>query len=249
MKPKILIFDIETMASTAYIWELRNDYIPISMVKDHGHLLCWAAKWYGEKKVYFHDIREKGGEKECVKKLWDLMNEADTVVAHNGKRFDVPTMNGYFAKFGLDKPSQYKIVDTLQVSRSNFRLLSHKLDSLGDFFGIGRKVVHTGFDLWKRCMDGDQKAWRTMKKYNIQDVRLLESVYVKLIPWIKNGLNYGLYIDGDRPVCKNCGHDRLKKDGLEYLVGGTYQRFRCLKCRTPQRSRKPIERNKKDLMM
>jgi hypothetical protein len=32
-------------------------------------------------------------------------------------------------------------------------------------------------------MNGDDKAWKEMKKYQIQDVQLLDSLYDILLPW------------------------------------------------------------------
>ncbi len=32
-------------------------------------------------------------------------------------------------------------------------------------------------------MEGDDKAWAEMKKYQIQDVNLLVDLYEKLLPW------------------------------------------------------------------
>jgi hypothetical protein len=33
-------------------------------------------------------------------------------------------------------------------------------------------------------MNGDDKAWREMKKYQVQDVVLLEELYQVLLPWL-----------------------------------------------------------------
>jgi hypothetical protein len=49
--------------------------------------------------------------------------------------------------------------------------------TLGHFLGIGRKLNHTGKALWLGCMSGDPKSWKKMRRYNQQDVRLLEAVY------------------------------------------------------------------------
>ena len=51
-------------------------------------------------------------------------------------------------------------------------------------WGVGAKVKHSGFELWIDCMDGDKKAWAEMKRYQIQDVQLLDKLYEVLIPWL-----------------------------------------------------------------
>jgi hypothetical protein len=73
-----------------------------------------------------------------------------------------------------------------------------------------------------------------MKKYNIQDVRLLEKLYKRLLPWIKNHPNQGVY-SGTKGVCKVCSSKSLKKNGFEYTGVGKYQRYRCNSCGAPNR--------------
>ncbi|KKK65437.1 hypothetical protein LCGC14_2974120, partial [marine sediment metagenome] len=97
--------------------------------------------------------------------------------------------------------------------------------------------------LWLDCMAGDTSAWREMKKYNIQDVRLLEDMYDALLPWIKNHPNWGLYVDGDKNrICTNCGSNKVKLNGFERTRVRTYQRYKCLRCGTPLRGRTQLHK-------
>jgi hypothetical protein len=61
---------------------------------------------------------------------------------------------------------------------------SNKLDYVAQKLDVGAKVKHSGFSLWLRCMDGDKKAWKEMKEYQIQDVNLLVDLYDILLPWL-----------------------------------------------------------------
>lgn len=224
------------------------------MVHDEGVILMWAAKWYGKKKMmYMQNKGFSGGtrmvngnkkEKECLAGLWELMDEADIIVGHNGDRFDIPMMNGYFIRNGFTPPSTSRSVDTLKIARNRFKFMSNRLDHLGKTLGLGRKVTHTGFKLWLGCMAGDKKDWATMTRYNIQDVMLLEKIYKKFLPWIKNHPNIGVYLDLSRPVCRNCGSHHIVKKGIEHTNGGVYQRFKCNKCGAPLRGKtNQIKRN------
>jgi hypothetical protein len=69
-----------------------------------------------------------------------------------------------------------------------------------------------------------------MKKYNIQDVVLLEKVYNKLSPWMKS---YPKLIDpkGDDPerVCNSCGKQMIK-NGIRRCVDYAYVRLYCSGC-------------------
>ena len=51
MEPKILVIDIETAPASGYIWKLFDVNISLSQLIDTSKVICFAAKWYGEKKV------------------------------------------------------------------------------------------------------------------------------------------------------------------------------------------------------
>ena len=53
---KILILDIETSPHTGFHWGLFQQNISIGQLIESSSVLCWAAKWLGEKKVYFSSI-------------------------------------------------------------------------------------------------------------------------------------------------------------------------------------------------
>ena len=77
-------------------------------------------------------------------------------------------------------------------------------------------------------MNGDKDAWKRMQDYNVQDVVLLEQLYNKLLPWIKNHPNQNLF-SGD-VVCPTCGSNHLQKRGTAVSTTGTYQRCQCRSC-------------------
>ena len=88
---------------------------------------------------------------------------------------------------------------------------------------------HTGFDMWKDCIDGDKKAWNMMERYNKQDVVLLEKVYLHLRPWIRNHPNLNIY--SQEPFkCPNCDSTNVQKRGFLYNITSKRQRYCCNKC-------------------
>lgn len=236
---KILLYDCETTPSWAYIWHCWQDNIPINMIGDSGELLCWCAKWLGERKVMHGAAWEKGGIEQCIRGLHELIEEADAVVAHNGASFDAKVMNTMFLKYNFDPPSPAKMIDTLQVARSKFKLLSNKLDFLGQYLEEGRKIDTGGFELWLNVMQGNSKAQKKMLTYNRRDVLLLERIYLRLRPWITNHPNAGVLNDenADSPVCTNCGSRDVVKKGTSATKQGIYKRYKCNACGTPLRGR------------
>jgi DNA polymerase elongation subunit (family B) len=232
---KLLLLDIETAPNVAHVWGLWNQNIGTNQIMASGYTLCWAAKWYKEKKIMFNSIK-KSNEKEMIEEVHALITEADAVIHYNGTKFDMPTLNKEFVLQGMAPPAPYKQIDLLTTARRQFRFPSNKLDYVSSNLGLGSKVKHKGHDLWIKCMAGDVSAWRIMEKYNKQDVKLLEKVYDRLLPWVKNHPNHGLF-EGEDAQCTNCGSSSLQKRGFSRTAVGIYQRYQCNDCGSWNRSR------------
>ena len=226
---KILLLDIETAPNTAHVWGLWQQNVGIPQLLESSYVMCWAAKWYGEKEMMFDSIHQSNS-KRMLKKIHDLLNAADAVVHYNGTKFDIPTLNKEFAIHGFAPPAPYKQVDLLRVARDQFRFPSNRLDYVAKTLGCGEKFEHEGHELWIKCMAGDKKAWKTMEEYNKTDVLLLERVYDKLKPWIKGHANHNLYRETERPCCPNCGSVELIRRGFYYTSTLRYPRYVCKSC-------------------
>lgn len=231
---RILSLDIETTPAIVYVWSLRPDYIPPSHVIKPSQMLCWAAKWLGEPEVEFRGLKPDG-QKRMVKRLWRLLDEADSVLHYNGKRFDVPHVQREFLQAGLLPPSPFKQIDLLVTCRRQFKFDANKLERVSEQLGIGRKEEHEGFKLWTRCMAGEQSAWERMRRYNEKDCRLNETLYMKkLRPWILSHPSHGA--QEGRDICSKCGSDKLEARGFASLRTGRYRRFHCTSCGSWMRS-------------
>jgi len=232
---KILFLDIETTPNLAYVWGLWNHNIGINQMVNSTEMLCFGARWYGQKKVIFKSVHHDGKE-EMLKEVHRLMDEADVLVGWNSKAFDSKHLKRELFEAEMTPPSPYKDMDLMLAVKSQFKFPSNKLDYVAQKMGVGAKVKHSGFDLWVKCMAGDDKAWREMKKYQIQDVDLLVELYEKLKPWIPNHPNANLH-DANNG-CIVCGSKHLQPRGYALTNTGKYQRFRCDDCGKWQRSSK-----------
>ena len=105
---------------------------------------------------------------------------------------------------------------------------SNKLNNLGKLLKLGTKIETGGIQLWKDCMDGKKSAWQKMVTYCKGDVTLLEQIYKRLLPYMKNHPNLGLY--GAEGCCPRCSSPQLQKRGFQYTNAGVYQRIRCMNC-------------------
>ena len=232
-KPKVLFFDIETAPNLGYVWgKFEQNVIEYTQ---EWYMLAWSAKWQNGKHVsrcladYEGYVPNTENDKDLVTELWKLFDEADVIIGHNGDKFDIKRTNTRFIEHGMTPPEPYKTVDTLKAARRHFSFNSNKLDDLGRRLGVGRKLKHSGFALWTGCMSGDEKSWNLMKKYNRQDVLLLERVYDKLLPWIAGHPNIAV-LSGVENGCRNCGSRNLQKQGFAITATGKSQRYKCKDC-------------------
>ena len=192
IKPfKVLFLDLEVTAHTGYFWGKSwetNIIEPIS----YGKILSYSAKFMGKHPVtrgWCHF--KENGEKELVKELWKLLDECDYVVGHNLKQFDLRWIYTRMSFYKMPMPSGFKVIDTKTESKKYLYVPSHSLNNLAQYFGLGKKIEHEGFVLWKNCVAGNKKAWRKMLKYNQQDTLLLEKVFNKLRPLNPNWVLLG----------------------------------------------------------
>ena len=237
---KILLLDIELSPNTAHVWGLWQQNVSINQLMESSYVLCYAAKWLGQKDVLFDSVHQSR-PKTMLKGIHALLNDADAVVHYNGTKFDIPTLNKEFLLHSFNPPSPYKQIDLLRVVRSNFRFPSNKLDYVAQRLGLGKKHEHEGHELWVKCMNGDKDAWKRMEKYNIQDVVLLESLYGTLLPWIKSHPNHNLFLDGHR--CPNCASTNLQRRGSAISTTGAYQRYQCRDCGTWSQGTKSLKKS------
>lgn len=236
--PKILILDIETSPTTAYVWGLFNVNISLNQIVEPSRLLCFAASYMDEKKVHFASEWADGHE-GMVQRAWELLNEADIVVGYNSDSFDLRRLNSEFAKLHLGPPSPYQRLDIYKVVRKNFKFVSHKLDNILKELSLEGKVKHRGFSLWPDCMNGDVKAQAEMKKYCIGDVTPLKEAFTILQPWLPATFNLNTFHDGPEG-CPRCGSQALIKEGFSYTSLGRYQRFSCRECKGWSRGAKRL---------
>lgn len=231
MKPAVLLIDLETFPMRGYFWEL---YETNPLWVDQPTIICCVSmKWLGGKQMTKALPDYKGyrpgarKDKKLVKEIWQYLDKADIVIGQNSISFDLKIINTAFVKHKMTPPSPYKTIDTLRTARKVFRFPSNRLDSLGDQMNEGRKMEHEGHALWKKCIDGDMKAWAKMKRYNAQDVRLLERVYERFVPWMINPPNRGMWDNG---VCPKCGSNDLTRRGIARNTQGYYQKLQCRNC-------------------
>jgi len=253
-QPKILLLDMETSFMEVRAWGLYKQRIPYTNIINDWFFLSWAAKWLFSAEVMSDVLTPKEAvnknDKRICESLWDMIDQANIIIGHNCNRFDLPKINTRFYLNGLKPPMPYQTIDTLKVAQRNFSFSSNRLDYLGKLI-LDQGKIKTDYDLWVRCMDGDKNALTEMERYNQQDVRLLEEIYVELRPWIKSHPNLAVLMDAKEQCCPNCGSFEFEEgEGYYTTPQNKYISIRCKSCGAVNRKRNSlISKEQKDVMV
>jgi len=231
---RILLLDIETSLMKFYGFSPKMEYVPHELMIMDWSILCWGAKWLFESEVMGQSVTPQEAimrkDDSILGGIWDLINQADIVITQNGINFDIKKLKSRFLLAGYSPPSPFMNVDTLKVSREVFGWSYNRLDALGMKFGIGRKSDMEIED-WIYCSEGSQEHLTKMFEYCKRDVApLLEEVYLRMLPWIPNHPNLGLYTDHDADVCPKCESQSLKWGETYPTPAGLWEGFRCEAC-------------------
>lgn len=228
---KVLIFDLEFAPMLCYSFDLWDQNIGINQIVSDSFMLSWAAKYLNESKVYFDVLTSEeavaGDDLRITKSIWELLNNCDVVVGHNIRSFDLLKLNVRILNHNLLPIRKSQIIDTLLIARKNFSFPSNALKYVNRFLKIKEKIQNEGFDLWSKCMDGDEKALKIMDDYCRGDILAEEDLYYKLRPFISNHPNLALYFDTNEERCPNCGSTELKNEGFYYTPSGKWISLRC----------------------
>lgn len=233
--PKVLFLDIETSPIIAHVWALFDQNVALNQIVQDWSILSWSAKWMHEDKIMYQDVRHEkdvNNDKNILKGIWELLDEADIVIGHNSKRFDIKKLNARFVLNGMQPPSSFKQIDTLTIAKKHFAMTSNKLEYLADKLGVKYKKLKSkkfpGHSLWTQCLAHNMNAWKEMESYNKHDVLALEGVYDRLQAW-DNTIDFNLYREACDVVC-NCGSTSFLKRGPVKRTSGWFDRLRCNKC-------------------
>lgn len=246
-QPVIKIVDVETAPEIVYSFRRFKAFISPEQVIKRGYLLSYSSAdlYTGEvvgrnlTSYPLFDIDHTDDWELCLE-LWNVLDEADIIVAHNGYKFDRAYINQRFAYHGMQPPSHYVVVDTLKAAKKQFALPSNALKEMCLYFETESfKLDNEGFPLWKACCEGDRDAFGRMQTYNDGDVVSLRDLYIKILAWIPQHPNLSAYYEDENRRCPRCGKDHLEVvPGKFYNTAvSTFQVLRCTSCSSLSRGR------------
>lgn len=226
-----LLWDAEFSPNTVLSWRVgRKIHIPADNILVERQVISIAWKWLGTSKAYSLDWGAKQDDENLLCEFNEIINSADEAIAHFGDGYDWPMFRARCAIRGLATNPYTKTVCTCKMARK-LGFNAKSLDYLSQVLKIGKKL-DTGFGLWRRVLDGEEKALKEMGKYNRYDVSpLLEGVYNRLVAISPPKTHVGVFEGGERWSCAHCASEKVKVSKTRITAQGTKQKqFQCLDC-------------------
>jgi DNA polymerase elongation subunit (family B) len=233
-QPKILLLDIETAPIHGNFWHTGKCYISPEQIEEDWFIFGYSAKWLLSSEMMSDFVTAKEAVKRDDKRVMvsahKLVSEADIIIGHNIKGFDIPRLKTRFFLNKLKPPMPYTLLDTLYMARKEFAFSSNKLNYLSQII-LRKEKIKTDRSLWAKCEKGEQEALDYMEEYCRKDTELLEEVYIELRPWMTSHPNLPVVIDAYDPCCPNCGgFEFTGETGFYYTPQNRFEAVRCASC-------------------
>lgn len=231
-KFKRLFFDLETSYNIVKSWRIGFDVrLSHQDIIQERAIICAAYKWEGDKQVKFLTWN-KGNDGELVTKLAEILNSADEVIGHNSDRFDVKWLRTRCLYHGVALTPFIQSIDTLKEAKKLFYFNSNRLDYISKFLGAEGKMETGGLELWDDViLRNNRQALNKMVAYCKQDVEILEDVFNKLNPYLKNKLTKTIRVEGNGINCVECGSENIVKHKVRTSIAGRQtQQYQCKTC-------------------
>jgi DNA polymerase elongation subunit (family B) len=231
-KFKRLFYDIETSYNIVKSWRIGYEVrLTDKDIIQERAIICVAYKWDGDSQVKYL-AWNKGDDSELVTKFAEILNSADEVIGHNSDRFDTKWLRTRCLYHGVALTPFIQSIDTLKEAKKLFLFNSNKLDYISKFLGSEGKMETGGLELWDDVvLRHNKQALNKMVAYCKQDVEVLEEVFNKLNPYLKNKVTKTIKIEGNGINCVECSSQNIVKHKIRISIAGRQtQQYQCKTC-------------------
>lgn len=233
-EPKIVTFDIETTPIQSYTWDLYPTAISHDSIISDFSIICAAWKYLGKTEVHDVRITKVHDDYKVVKKLRDVLADADIIIGHNIDKFDLKKLGARLVYHKLPPLPKLVTIDTRKVAKKIGAFTSNRLDYLGKHL-LGQGKLHVDYQLWIDIMSGNKAklkaALEIMLPYNRVDVIRNEELYLRFRPYMNTHPHVGVLQERQKIACTKCGSPNTQKRGTSVTNTGTkYQRYQCQNC-------------------
>jgi uncharacterized protein YprB with RNaseH-like and TPR domain len=206
-------------------WGMFKQNFGVEQVKEYPYILMVGYKWIGQPGQVLTNWDMS--QEEMLFHTSNLIKEADCIITKNGTRFDVPWIRTELLKHKMPPLKNVTHIDLEKAARAYFRFHSNKLEFILKYLGIGKKVEHEGFGLWRKVMEGNENARKRMVRYCKGDLIGTERLYKEMRPYIQN---HPAIRSIGTLACAKCGSKNTKKDGFRYTACYKIQEHQCNDC-------------------
>lgn len=224
-KPKVLLFDLEAS----------------NLAANFGFVFCVGYMFLEDKKPTILSIRDNKkqhkkdptNDKFLIEAFRPVVESADVIVAHYGKKFDVPFLQTRCFEHGLDPLNLPTLIDTWHTARYTLKFNSNRLDTINRAIpGSAELAQKTPIDnkSWVRGPSGHIPSLKEIEHHCYMDILVLKNTYLALRPYMTNHPHLGKLIDPRAETCPQCASPKVQKHGLRATARGQSQRYRCLAC-------------------
>ena len=225
-KFKRLFFDIETSPNVVYAWRIGyNISLQPHDIITERRIISIHYSWEHEDKVHHLTWDSNQCDKAMLTEFIKVINQSDEAIGHNSDRFDEKWIRTRCIYHRIPAMPKYKSLDTLKKAKYGFNFNSNKLDYIAKFLGVGAKVTHSGFDMWKGVLNNDKESLKEMVKYGKGDVVVLKDVYYAMQSYIKQNSHVGVSNGEMKFTCPICGSEDVELYKNEVTTLGTIKRI------------------------
>lgn len=234
--PRVMLFDLERIPGRLVLdmWEpgdvKRLNWIHPDRWEQTPDLLCGSWMTYGARKVEFVASWDNPDDPYHVARTFaDAVGQVDAVCGYNHLRADWPWLKTDWLKANIPPPPPVKHLDLYRVVRRHFSFESKSLRYVTEQLGLPTKSGHYDAGEARRAAAGDEKARRSMTRYNKQDTRALGPLLDRLRAYLPTTVNLGIGLT-DEKLCPYCGSDEIRRDGWYAASVQSYAQWRCDRC-------------------
>ena len=159
----------------------------------YGRLLCGVIKPWGQEPQIYRIRKASNNDSKLTATLVEELSKYSILFAHNGLWFDRAMLNGRAMAYDLPiLDPKHKIVDPYQIARKHLNTRRNSLDALSNLLRLDEQKMHVDAEVWcKVAFDHDEEAFATIIERCISDVRVLEDLANRILPFIGNINPYG----------------------------------------------------------
>lgn len=237
-----LYFDFETSYIVGGGWQMYNkgpafyhvfkdvEIISVAYCVDDGPIYCVGVDDFKGHKAGWYNLNDR----KLVEFFVPKIEEADYVVAQNGKGFDFKVWRTRLAVHNLAPHHEPKELDTKSWAKSKFRFTDNRQDTITRQLGLTTKRDHEK-KLHVKCIEeNDPRAWKEMKLYNKQDVQGLREMAKRMAPFVTNTPNAnvlrGTSMGCPNPLCPDPARGMNRRGPRQKSNMSLVQSYQCKAC-------------------